>query len=272
MAIQLQFGDTLKFASDGTIRILSAEGSVKNANKELTAVGVSIAVRNYLRDNRGIDSIVLERVKVILLAALRPCVGTDSSVTHSDFIRLVDDAIGSVSNRQLADFASHLYAPDSVEVMERQGAEPLHVRQLHSIDLKNLANDILPAISSLMRADENLHIWLRNGIVTEAGYAELTGELTNRYREIRRRVEDDRGGNLPENHALRTPPENRGREVYSRCREIKDLNMNGHEPPNGFIKGVLECLANDEKNCCVFWHPNGEKTFFPGRRPEEEVF
>ena len=172
----------------------------------------------------------------------------------------------------MIDFAYNLYSPDSLEVRERNASDPLHVRQLLSIGLDNLVENVLPAISSLMRADENLHIWLKNGLVTESGYTALTKELTSKYLEIRSRVENDKGDKLPPNHQNRVPEANRGQDVYYRCRDINDLLLNGHEPPTGFIKGVLESLANDEKDCRVFWHPHGEKLFFPNRRPEEEVF
>ena len=172
----------------------------------------------------------------------------------------------------MIDFAYNLYSPDSLEVRERNASDPLHVRQLQSIGLDNLVENVLPAISSLMRADENLHIWLKNGLVTESGYTALTKELTSKYLEIRSRVENDKGDKLPPNHQNRVPEANRGQDVYYRCRDINDLLLNGHEPPTGFIKGVLESLANDEKDCRVFWHPYGEKLFFPNRRPEEEVF
>ncbi len=272
LAIQMKYGDTLSFTDGGIMQVVSADGVVKDIARERTPVGISIAVSNYLKNTRNLEAAVLRQVVDILLTTLDGYVESGTSLTHSDFIRLVDNAVITITCQQLIDFAYNLYSPDSLEVRERNASDPLHVRQLQSIGLDNLVENVLPAISSLMRADENLHIWLKNGLVTESGYTALTKELTSKYLEIRSRVENDKGDKLPPNHQNRVPEANRGQDVYYRCRDINDLLLNGHEPPTGFIKGVLESLANDEKDCRVFWHPYGEKLFFPNRRPEEEVF
>lgn len=272
LAVKMQYGDTLTFAADGIMQVISAEGMERSIERERTSVRLTIAVSNYLKNTRNIDAMVLGQVVKILLMTLGGRIENNISLTHSDFIQLVDKAVSTATSQQLVDFAYNLYSPDSLEVHEKNATDPLHVRQLQSIGLDNLVENVLPAISSLMRADKNLHIWLKNGLVTEAGYTDLTKKLTSRYREIRSRVENEKGDKLPANHPCRVPEANRGQDVYYRCRDINDLPLNEHEPPTGFIKGLLESLANDENNCQVFWHPDGEKLFFPNRRPEEEVF
>ena len=84
--------------------------------------------------------------------------------------------------------------------------------------------------------------------------------------------EDEVGSGLPEGHLCMVDPENRGRRIYRECQDVKDVKLNGHEPPNGFIKGAYENLADDAKDCRVFWHPFGEKHFFPDRPAEGEEF
>ena len=174
LAIQMKYGDTLSFTDGGIMQVVSADGVVKDIARERTPVGISIAVSNYLKNTRNLEAAVLRQVVDILLTTLDGYVESGTSLTHSDFIRLVDNAVITITSQQLIDFAYNLYSPDSLEVRERNASDPLHVRQLQSIGLDNLVENVLPAISSLMRADENLHIWLKNGLVTESGYTALT--------------------------------------------------------------------------------------------------
>ena len=273
LAIKMEAGDTLETAPEGSMRVISATGEAKEVSEEADAFRLRFSIHQYLQNTRALAREFCNGLISHLLAILETYAERSIKFSHSDFIGLLEDAIKATRERELVDVGISMYPNvDAPEIRERQLRDTLHVRQLKLIGKDNVMHDILPAICANLRADANLQSWLREGLVTEQGYNVFKEELIERNHSIRAKIEDEARSGLPEGNLNRVDPENRGRRVYRECQAVRDVKLNGHEPPNGFIKGAYENLADDAKDCRVFWHPFGEKHFFPDRPAEGEEF
>ena len=273
LAIKMESGEILETAPEGPMRIISATGEAKEVSEEADDFRLRFSIHHYLKNTRAFAREFCNALISHLLAILETYAERSIKLSHSDFIGLLEDAIKATRERELVDVGISMYPNvDAPEIRERQLRDTLHVRQLKLIGKDSVMHDILPAICANLRADANLQAWLREGLVTEKGYEAFKKELIERNHSIRAKVEDEVGSGLPEGHLCMVDPENRGRRIYRECQDVKDVKLNGHEPPNGFIKGAYENLADDAKDCRVFWHPFGEKHFFPDRPAEGEEF
>lgn len=273
LAIQMEAGDVLETAPDGPMRILTTEGKEKEVAEETDVFKIKFSIHHYLQNTRAFSHEFCNGLITTLMVILETYVERSTILSHSDFIGLLESAIKATRESELVDIGIRVYPTiDAPAIRERQLRDPLHVQQLKFIRLDKVMQDILPAICANLRADVNLQSWLREGLVTEKGYETFKEELIDRNHKIRAKVEDEVGSGLPPGHLNIVDPENRGRRIYRECQQIKDVMLNGHEPPNGFIKGAYENLADDTKNCRVFWHPEGERHFFPDRPAEGEEF
>ena len=255
------------------MRIISATGDEKAVIDDADDFKIRFSIHQYLQNTRAFTRDFCNGLISHLMAILETYAERSIQLSHSDFIGLLEDAAKATRERELVDIGTSMYPNvDAPEIRERQLRDTLHIRQLKLIRMDSVMHDILPAICANLRADANLQSWLREGLVTEQGYNVFKEELIERNHSIRAKIEDEAGSGLPEGHLNRVDPENRGRRVYRECQAVKDVKLNGHEPPNGFIKGAYENLADDAKNCRVFWHPHGERHFFPDRPAEGEEF
>ena len=273
LAIKMEAGDVLETAPEGPMRIISATGEEKAVIDDDDDFKIRFSIHQYLQNTRAFTRDFCNGLISHLMAILETYAERSIQLSHSDFIGLLEDAAKATRERELVDIGTSMYPNvDAPEIRERQLRDTLHIRQLKLIRMDSVMHDILPAICANLRADANLQSWLREGLVTEQGYNVFKEELIERNHSIRAKIEDEAGSGLPEGHLNRVDPENRGRRVYRECQAVKDVKLNGHEPPNGFIKGAYENLADDAKNCRVFWHPHGERHFFPDRPAEGEEF
>ncbi len=273
MAIGMKAGDVLETSPDGPMQIVTADGTERQVAVESSDLKIRLSVYDYLRDFHAIDGELVKRAVDRLAMVFKSHVDNSVRLDHAGFIELIRNVVDAARNARLVDYITEaMYPLDSPAFRDRQNQRPLHVKQLLFIKLDDMMDNILPAIRDRFRADANLHHWLNEGLVTEDGYEAFKAELTRKNHEIRTRVEDERGDGLPLDHTMRVPAENRGRLIYYKCKEITGVALNGHEPPLGFIRGAFEDLANDEKDCKVFWHPYGEQEFFPNRPAKGEAF
>ena len=273
LAIKMEAGDVLETAPEGPMRIISATGDEKAVIDDADDFKIRFSIHQYLQNTRAFTRDFCNGLISHLMAILETYAERSIQLSHSDFIGLLEDAAKATRERELVDIGTSMYPNvDAPEIRERQLRDTLHIRQLKLIRMDSVMHDILPAICANLRADANLQSWLREGLVTEQGYNVFKEELIERNHSIRAKIEDEAGSGLPEGNLNRVDPENRGRRVYRECQAVRDVKLNGHEPPNGFIKGAYENLADDAKDCRVFWHPFGEKHFFPDRPAEGEEF
>lgn len=273
LAIQMKAEDSLETFPDGRIQIISASGETQDFHEEPNEIKIKLSISSYLQNTRALPRETCNGIIRLLEASLKTICERPTKLTHANFISILDGVIKADRERELVDIGTALYPNyNAPEIRKRQLQDSLHIRQLKFIKMDNVMSDILPAICSNLRADANLHSWLREGLVTETGYTAFKDELIERNQRIRNEVEDTVGSGLPSGHPSIVTPENRGRRIYRQCQEVKDVKLNGHEPPKGFIRGAYENLADDAKNCRIFWHPNGERHFFPDRSTIGEDF
>lgn len=277
LIIQMKHDEKIVISADGSAAIVSATSERQTLPDSVTFLKLMMDINEYLRNTQGLEDPVLKQVVSNLLAYFKTSVDsameTNQSVTlsHAECIHKILSMAEAARKSELVDFATERLLPlESQRFRVAQSNHPLHVRQLEYIGQDDILLHILPAIRERYRADVNMQQWLRQGLVTEAGFVDFRNELISRYRDFKEQEEDLCGENAPESH--RTTPEIRGREVRRKCRAIRDVKLNGHDPQHKIVEGTFEDLANDEKDCEVFWHPHGEEHFFPDRPKRGEEF
>jgi hypothetical protein len=131
-------------------------------------------------------------------------------------------------------------SPDASALQKVLSGKPNFVRQLEFIEATD--EQLLRAISDLLRTSADKAFWAESGQVFEGSFADWEDTLIRRHSAVESEVRD---------LYSEKPEALRGRLVYSRC-SVLELALDGREVPGHFSHGSFNTLADDK---LLGWHP-----------------